>query len=359
MRGLSAEPPSLLLRIVSKAMRRWTTVLIVGAVVAVAVFAAADALRGRDEPKAPAASPTITRPKPPTLRDILRREAIAGFALYSDQNCRLHSLLLPRMVDDVVREEGGAEALHCRFGIGGGRILEEGEVMSPDRSSIARCRGRTIAVWDAESGIGRRSIRGCAPAWRPDGRLTYARGEAVYEDRLVLLNRSQLHLAARRHPNVAGLGAGIPFRVRVTDLAWLDEEHLVASLEIRIRNVEFQYAAVLFDGGAIVDVDVRFGQPLRNWVVSDAGSYAASEDGTIVARDGGSIDPPQNLPTGTADAFSPDEQWLAYATGVSIYLIGTPRNSEPGRIIRLPVQAEDLVWEPSGAGAMGTSTAAG
>jgi hypothetical protein len=343
---------------VSKAMRPWTTPLIVAGILVVGVLAVADALRGHDEPQAAAESPTITRPSPPTLREILRREATTGFVVYSDDACVLHSLLLPRMLDEVVRTDGGEPFRLCRFGVGGGRYLDEDEVPSPDGRFVARCQSGRIAVWELESGVPRRNFRGCPPAWRPDGRLTYGRGESVYEGRRVLLSRSQLHAAARRHPNVAGLGAGFPFRVRVTDLAWLDEAHLVASLEIRIRNVEFQYAAVVFDGDAIVGVGIRFGQPLQNWVVSAAGSFAASEDGTIVGRDGGSVDPPQNLPSGTADAFSPDEQWLAYATGVSIYLIGTPRNTSPGRIIRLPVQAQDLIWEPAGAGATGTSTAA-
>jgi hypothetical protein len=329
-------------------MRRPLTALLVGGVVLLALLAAADALRGRDEPRGSAASPSITRARPPTLRELLRREAVTGFLLYSDQDCRLHSLLLPQMDDNVVREEGGTEVFHCRFSAPGGRILEEGEVISPDQRSVARCvvRGRRyVAVSDAASGIVRRRLAGCVPAWRPDGQLTYARGESIYQRGRPLLSRNDLHLAARKHPNVANVAAGVRFRVRVTDLAWLDEEHLVASLEIRLPYVEFQYLGVLFDGTAVVALAARFGQRLRGWVVSSAGSYAASEDGTIVLRDGGSVDPPQNLPTGRAVAFSPDEQWLAYATGVSIYLIGTPRNGEPGRIIRLPVQAQDLVWE--------------
>jgi hypothetical protein len=39
--------------------------------------------------------------------------------------------------------------------------------------------------------------------------------------------------------------------------------------------------------------------------------------------------------------------------GRSIFLIATPRNSEPGRLIRLPVPAQDLTWEPAGPGATG------
>jgi hypothetical protein len=326
-------------------MRRWSTALIVVGVAALAVLAAADALRGNDEPTAPVASPTITRPRPQTLRELLRREEIAGFVVYSDQDCLLHSLLLPQLEDDVVREEGGAGVLYCRFGMTGGRMLEEGEVMSPDRSSIARCRAGRVVVRDAQSDLERQDVAGCPPAWRPDGALTYPRGNAILQDGRPLFTARELRRAARLHPNVAGVGAGIPIFAHATDLAWLDEDHLVATLEIRVQGVEPLNLAVLFDGKAVVAVATNRGQGLGNWVVSSQGAYAASEDGTIVSRDGGSTDPPANLPDGTAVAFSPDERWLAYVTAASVYLIGTPRNSEPARIIRLPVRAQDLVWE--------------
>ena len=334
-------------------MRRWTTPLIVAAVVLVALLAAADALRGRSEPSVAEKTPTITRASPPTLRDMLRREAVNGFVVYSDGDCVLHSLLLPRMLDEVVREDGGALFRLCRFGVGGGRYLSDSQLPSPDGRFVAECQAGRIAVWELESGIPRQSLRGCPPAWRPDGRLTYPLGDRIMEGDRILYTAADLRAAARRHPNIAGLGpeSGVRIFVHATDLAWLDEKHLVASLEIRSRFAEFQYATVLFDGKAVVGFTTSFGGLLEGWVVSPTGSFAAAENGTIVARDGDFTEPPRNLPTGRAVAFSPDDQWFAYVTGISAYLIGTPRNSEPGRIIRLPIEAQDIVWEPSGAGA--------
>jgi hypothetical protein len=341
-------------------MRRWTTPLIVAGVVVVALLAAADALRGRSESNvvADTGSPTITRAEPPTLPEMLRREAIVGFVLYSDANCRLHSLLLPRLVDDVVRREDGTAFTQCRFTSAGGRIIEEDEVMSPDTAFLAACRDGHVAVWNADGGRPRTSYRGCPPAWRPDGRLTYPQGDRIMEGDRVLFTAQELRDAAHNHPNVAGLGTGIPIFVHATDLAWLDEDRLVASLEIRIRGVEPQGATVLFDGKAVVGFTSTFGSIPRGWVVSQAGTFAATDEGMIVERDGDFDDPPDNLPTGRAVAFSPDEQWLAYVTSVSIYLIGTPRNSEPGRIIRLPIEAQDLAWEPGGTSTTGRPTIA-
>jgi hypothetical protein len=330
-------------------MRRWSTGLIVGAVVTLAVLAAADALRGDGDAKTGAANETTTTaPRPLTLRERLRKEAITGLLLYSDPNCAVHSLLLPRMIDEVVREDDGGELFRCRFEVGGGRFLDEGDAVSRDGVFGARCDGPRTVVWEIESSRPLRSYRGCPPAWRPDRRLTYPRGDRIMEEDRVLFSARDLRATARSHPNLHEFDGRL--FVHATDLAWLDENRLIVSLEARARYLEPQYLTAMFLGKALVGAASRFGQPAGSWFVSSARNYAAAEDGTIVTRDGDFTEPPGNLPTGRATAFSPDEQWLAYVTGVSIYLIGTPRNSEPGRIIRLPVEAEDLSWEPAGRG---------
>jgi hypothetical protein len=345
MRGLSAELPSLLLRIVSEGMRRLSTALVVVAVAALAVFAAADALRGDDELKAPAASPTSTRPKSPTLRETLRGQGVSGQILYSDQDCILHSLVLPQMVDDVVRRENGAGALHhCRFSVAGGRFRDDDELMSPDGQLVARCRAGHVEVF-IESGERRLShVPGCAPAWHPDNGLTYARnGEILLGGGVALISKRELRRIARRHPNVGGLGAGVPFRVRVLALAWLDEAHLAASLRVDIESVEPQHFVVLLNGDRVVALVADFRGPIRELVVSPTGSFLADDRGTVVTKQGRSYPLLEGIPRPSTVAFSPDEGWLAVATGVSVYLVGTPRNL--GRVIRLPVRAQDLVWE--------------
>jgi hypothetical protein len=338
-------------------MRRWSTALIVMAVAALAVFAAADALRGDGQPRDAASVPATTRERPPTLRETLSGQGVSGQILYSDQDCILHSLVLPQMVDDVVRRDNGAGAFrYCRFSVAGGRFRDDDELMSPDGQLIARCRAGHVEVFIASSERRLSRVPGCAPAWRPDSGLTYARnGEILLDGAVVLIPRSKLRAAARRHPNLGTYEAG--FEVHVTDLAWLDESHLVVAMEVSGQYLEPQFLAVVFRGKTITAVAANFRGPYKNLVVSPGASFVASEDGTLFTRDGGALDPPQNLSTGAADAFSPDERWLAYATGASIYLIGTPRNGDPGRIIRLPVPAEDLVWEPGGPTIDTTTTA--
>src|SRR3954451_2537739 len=94
-------------------VRSGATLFLLAAVGILAALALADALRPKDDAElvaGPAATTaTTTRPGPPTLLDTLRSEAVSGFVLYSDQDCRLHSLLLPGMVDDVVRSEDGGD----------------------------------------------------------------------------------------------------------------------------------------------------------------------------------------------------------------------------------------------------------
>jgi hypothetical protein len=329
-------------------MRRWSTVLVVVAVAALAVFAAADALRGDGQPRDAASVPPTTRERAPTLRETLRGQGVSGQIIYSDQDCILHSLLLPQMVDEVVRRENGAGAFHyCRFSVAGGRFRDDDELMSPDGQLVARCRAGHVEVF-IESGERRLSrVPGCAPAWRPDSGLTYARnGEIVLGGGVVLISKDELRRIARRHPNVAGLGAGVPYRVRVLALAWLDSLRLAMSLEVRIRGVEPQHFVVLLNGHRMLALVADFSGPIRDLVVSPAGSFLADDRGTVVTKQGRSYPLLEGVPRPSTVAFSPDEGWLAVATGTSVYLVGTPTNL--GRVIRLPVPAQDVVWEPGG-----------
>lgn len=327
-------------------MRRPLTLVLVALVGALAALAVADALRSDGDRSTAAQVTTTADARPPTLRETLRREEITGFVVYSDRDCRLHSLLLPRLVDDVIRDDDGADIFRCRFGSAAGRIVDDDVVASPGGGKLARCERNHIAVWEAQTGAALASYRGCAPAWTPDGRLTYFGDGAIRQDGRVVFDQRELQETARAHPNVADLAPNVPFRARVVDLAWLDERRLAASLVFEVRNGLPETLAVLFDGHGISTVAARLGRPYRHWVTSGGGSFAASEDGTILARGGGSTDPPEDLPDGRAVAFSPDERWLAVVTGQSVYLLATPLNDDPGRIIRIPKAARDLTWEP-------------
>ena len=311
MPELSAELSSLLLRIVATVRQRGTW-LVVGAIAVLATLALADALRGDGDDPAPAApatttTTTTTGAPPQSLPELLRTEAVNGFVIYSDEDCDLHSLLLPRLVDELVRDERGNAFQICRFDVEGGRIVAE------------RARPHV-------------------------GGLTVS-GARILAGQRVVLSRRELLAAARRHPNIAGYDPGRPLDIRVTGLARLDADEVVVGLEISARYLEPQFLAALFRGSRVVTIAANFRGPYEHLVVSPGAAFVASEDGTLFTRDGRSLDA-RVLPSGKAVAFSPDERWLAYITGVSLYLIATPANDEPGRILRLPVEAQDLVWQP-------------
>jgi hypothetical protein len=303
--GTGSLPPSYL-----QGVRSGATLFLLAAVGILAALALADALR-KDDAR-PAAGPattsaTTTRPEPPTLLDTLRNEAISGFVLYSDQDCRLHSLLLPRMVDDVVRSEDGGDVFRCRFDVVGGRLVE----------------GHASAA----------------------GNLAFRDGEIVSKDRVVLTH-ADLVRAARRHPNLAGYDRSIPLHIGVDDLASFGVRRPIVSMTISARYLEPQYLVALFDGHDVRAVAASFRGPYRHLFTSDDGALVGAEDGTVITRTGRTIDPPQGLPSSRAIAFSPDDRWIVRVNGISTFLVGAPGGGQAARIIRLPIRAQDLVWEP-------------
>jgi hypothetical protein len=290
-----------------------------------------------------------------TLKETLAAQRVSGILVYSDADCRLHSLILPTLLDEVVRSDRGGPVRFCNFSDAGGRFTGPGVLESPGGGEVASCNDGRITVRDSASRRRLQNFSGCAPAWHPDGRLTFARGERVLEGRRILYSRAALHRIARHHPNVAGLGEGIRFWVQVLALAWLDRTRLAMSLQVQIQGVEPQDFVVLLDGDNILALEASFQGPLRNLLVSPAGTYVADDQGTVFGRSGHIYNLPDGVPRPRSVAFSPDEGWLALATGTSVFLVGTARNL--GRIIRLPVPARDLVWEPGGV--TDTSKAAG
>ena len=303
--GTGSPPPSYL-----QGVRSGATLFLLAAVGILAALAFADALRKDGAHPAAGAdttSATTTRPAPPTLLGTLRDEAISGFVLYSDQDCRLHSLLLPRMVDDVVRSEGGGDVIRCRFHVVRGRLV---------------------------SGHGSAA-----------GKLAFRDG-AIASGERVVLTHADLVRAARRHPNVVGYDRSIPLHIAVDGIASFVARRPVVAMTISARYLGPQYLVALFDGHDVRAVAASFRGPYRHLFTSDDGALVGTEDGTVITRTGRTIDPPQGLPASRAIAFSPDDRWIVRVNGTSTFLVGAPEGDEAGPVIRLPIRARDLVWEP-------------
>jgi hypothetical protein len=290
-------------------MQRGATVAVVIALAVLGALAVGDALRSEPSstPAATSAPATTTQNEPPTLLGTLRDEAISGFVLYSDRDCRLHSLLLPRMIDDVVRDEGGSDVFRCRFDVDGGRIVDEGQGVAEG--------------------------------------FAFRDGEIVSGGQVVLTHADLVH-AARRHPNIAGYDRSIPLRIHVDGLASFGVRSPVVAMTISARYLEGQYLVALFDGHRVRAVAASFRGPYRHLFKSTDGALVGAEDGTVITRTGRTIDPPPGVPASRAVAFSPDDRWIVRVNGTSTFLVGAPGDPQGPRVIRLPIPARDLVWEP-------------
>jgi hypothetical protein len=287
--------------------------MVVAAIGLLAALAVADALRpdAKSNPTAASATAALaTAPtKPPTLLETLRSEAVSGFVLYSDPDCRLHSLLLPRMVDEVIRDEDGSDVFRCRFHVERGRIVA----------------GQSD---DAAEGLAARG------------------GEVVDGDR-VLLSQADLARAAKRNATVAGLSRQFPLQVSVTSLGRLAAGSVAVGLRATMRGVNRPlYLAPIFRGKEIRSMATSSTGPYRDFFASADGALIGADNGTVFTRTGRTFDPPQDLPAGHAVAFSPDDRWIAWVNGSSLFLVGSQTGDQPARIIRLPIPARDLVWEP-------------
>jgi hypothetical protein len=328
-------------------MRRWPTWLVVGALAALGAVAAADALRGGET--------RVVAPKEPHERQASAPEETAtepnGVLYYSNakDDCRLDGLSLPDL--------GNApppKLRSCRFSLSpDGLAVATGRLAWSSRGLYARERRDRIELGSPASSR-TVAVLGRAPAFKPEGTFTYARGEAVIawttdcapgsalftlpadnataRCRRVIFTSSQLRRGLPDDP-------GDPITIR--QLAWLSETRvaLVVSVDLGPSDI----VAVL-EGRKLVAATPRIFGRLRI-ETSPRGGYYSVWTGddlfTIRDRNGLRIAFP-SLPGVHALTWSPDERWTAAATEHSVYLFRTNDDETPVR--RLPILARDLAW---------------
>jgi hypothetical protein len=221
-------------------MNRGVTWLVVGAVAAVGLVAAVDALRGEgasqppdtttarlSEQGSPATAGGVDNPPPPLshrARALALLETVdARGALYvASMSCRLRALRLPEL--EWLAEP--APAGPCRFTVdANGELFPEHATFARGGELGAVCNGNTVDVFDEPGPVVLRRVEGCAPAWKPDGSLTVLRkGELVQaiglDQERVLLSRDDIARA---------LGP----RARPVEVAWLDNSSFGVALRRR------------------------------------------------------------------------------------------------------------------------------
>src|SRR5262245_1637370 len=217
-------------------MRRGVTALVVVVVAAIALAAGVDALRGDGE-REPAAQPAPEQPPASTAAEAPEAPPVAagpdaGVLYYTDDVCQLEAAELPDLAQ--------AEAPNwdeCEFVLSPDALRVAGAGSGWDPHSDPR-RGRLYESADGliqvstNGGPEGDPFRGEAPAWRPDGTLTYFAGGAVrdWPSRRVVFSHAELIRAAMTSFNAPG-DPRLIGRIRVRDLAWLDQEHAVLTIQ--------------------------------------------------------------------------------------------------------------------------------
>jgi hypothetical protein len=328
-------------------MRRWPTWLVVGALAALGAVAAADALRGGET--------RVVAPERPGQRRPSAPEETAtgpnGVLYYSNAagGCRLVGVSLPEL--------GNAPPptlRSCQFSLSpDGLTALPGGLTWSTRGLYARKRDGRIELGSPASSR-TLAVRGRAPAFKPDGTFTYARGEAVIawttdcapgsalftlpadnataRCRRVILTSSQLRRGLPDDP-------GDPITIR--QLAWLSETRVV--LVMSLDPGPSDIVAVL-EGRRLLAATPRIFGRLRIETSPRGGFYSVWTGDNLFGirdRDGLRIAFP-SVPGIHALTWSPDERWTAAATEHSVYLFRTNEDETPVR--RLPILARDLAW---------------
>jgi hypothetical protein len=316
-------------------MRRLRSALVVGAVALVAVAAAVDGIRGGEQ-----------KPEPRSLRadavDVASTaESVSGTLVYLDRHCRLHRISLPSGAD-----ANAPRRVACGLTLDlAGRLAHDGETWQPGGALSARCTDGYVAV-RAPRGEQILRRRGCSPAWKPDGSLTYVvdgslRLSSRLRDRRLLLSALDVNRAI-------GLASATIGPTRLREVAWLDDRRFAALLATnKPPGPEGLDLLVVFEGRRPVRGATFLAPRLSGLVASPRGGRFVVRTGrgprealTILDRNG----IPSNLSfvNARAIAWSPDERWAVVATRRSILLFRVTRPYL--RIRRFAIVATDIAW---------------
>lgn len=318
-------------------MRPLVTWLVVGALTAIGLFAVRDAVRDDSAPAGRGTATEDLRPietyGPPAipgragLAEALDRLGASGILAVRHADCRRFLLRFPDLhwtaTETLSGREcslGPAPAIDPRFGL-----------------AAVQAGANTIEV---STGGWLHAFPGTAPAFSPDGTLTFVRAGRVYEwtvrcppgtSTVTFEGLRTLNRCVRPLPDAPA---------DVEELVWLDDD---------------AYAAVAGPPGATSVVVVREGRPLRLFtgVGSRIGALQPSPGGRyLTARIDGALalfrtDAPgvRPLPAGRGIvlgiSWSPDDRLAAIATESQVHVFRVDR---PQTAVVLPLSATAIRW---------------
>lgn len=354
-------------------MRSVATWLVVGALLAVALVAAVDALRGGSS-SAPASAETedvATRERaaaavgPPRIEgnvDLapgLTAEGIGGLLYLTDAECRLWVLSLPTLT--WLGERSGPVP-DCAFA-----VSPQGLNVLPGRAAWDRT-GSLGAVDVSTSEAGPRievssplsswtfGFEGSSPAFKPDGTLTFVREGELWGwvekpcsagmETVVFRSRRRVERCARVLMSRTKLQRLAPSEIELADeplreALWLDPKTLVMLLGDQSGGG----AVVMTVTGGRRRASVWFsGMRASELEASPRGTHVALRlDGDVALLDRNLLGPLPGLPEPTrAIAWPQDQRFTVVAGESSVFII---RRGEPqAGLIEIPIAASDIGW---------------
>jgi hypothetical protein len=327
-------------------MRRGGTVLVVVVVAAIALAAGLDALRG--EPETAPVVETETGPEPPasstsTTPAPAEAPGLGGVLYYTDESCELQAVELPGQ-----RPAEAPNWDECEF------------VLSPDARRVAGAGSgwdphsdpRLGRLYEHQEGLIQVStnrgpegapFEGTAPAWRPDGTLTYFANGAVrsWPGGEVVFSQRELQRAVESSPDPTLRGRFDRYSLR--EAVWLGDTRLAAVMTARGED-QVQDLLAVFAARRLLAGHLAPPESLAGLRGSPAGRYVAAAEGgalVLLGSEGGEV-PGLPVEGYRAIAWSPDDEWAAVATdaGVSLFRPGAP--GPPS--LELARDARDLAW---------------
>lgn len=260
----------------------------------------------------------------------LGRAEVGGVLYFVDQACRLRALRLPLLEPARAPRDGGCRALVSPS------TAPPGWSLWPRNTPLAAYCRRGRVIVSGSVGESLPMIGGCAPAWRPDGSMTYVRRGAIVQfprtgRARVVRSADQLALALEHAPALRGTTGW-----RVTRVTWLGPTRFAIVAESPPREA----VLTVFAGRRIVSV-VRVPRGASELSASPRGTYLvlhAQQGPMRVYRVTARLEPVRGFGAASAVAWSPDERWLAVARTDRVVL------THAGDRITLPLAALDLGW---------------
>jgi hypothetical protein len=332
--------------------------IVIGAVVLVAGFAAADALRGRGEARV-VTSPTTETGTGPTRfpGPEPASEAPAGWPvgelpdvfLFTDaSDCRVREIRLSEGLERrLSRFQGSCDLWAAPIGpriayglgpssgdgfvpfkladlaspfreLGGYRALFGVVLWSQDGERVAWC-GRRRVGFDLQIGGPARRLPRCPAAYTPDGRIAYALGNRlIVEDEVV--HRANGGITYVHY----GTDGSLVLVIDGESLERWEGDRLTGGMAIP-RALQGRTPVLRFDNCGVVFPSV--GDP-ASVELFDLGCMPEHGRASVIGLDA---------------AWSPDGEWLAVAQTEAITFV---RVVGPRTVVRWPAAAVDLAWRP-------------